>query len=312
MPCLGSFGVLGLFVVLSLLLLIRRPLAREARELSVALSLLLGVILLSYLGILIFYFLSTPVPRFTPLPGLLIIIGFMAFLFLRWDKAKRRIFAEVMIFASALFLAVLAIAIGDDFQNQHFLAATPFYAALTLSLLQVFSASEKELLPQWMLPSFVIVAALINFSGYPYSTLSLRSYPLHSAKTREGRLLAKESALRLDAILDHCKIDRYYILKNAAVRNNFEGFTKHTPANFFFFAGVETIDQYHEELTKREMEHFFASQIIVAPVEPHAPVNAWEKDIAAYVEKEFSEKPWPCAEGLPTIAHRTLLYRILP
>ncbi len=312
LPCLGSFGMLGIMVLLTFALLPWKTLSREGRTLSLATSLLLAIILFSYLGILIFFFLATPLHRLSPVPGLVIVAGYMAYLARRWNASQRMVLREVLLLSLALFLAITAISLGTDFQNQHYLAATPFYAALLLRSLHIFSQHPPHPYTRYVLPVFALLAAVTTFSSYPYPALSLQKYRANIAETRHTRTLAQESARNLDAILDQCNIDRYYTLKNVSTVNPFEGYTRHTPANFFYFAGIETINTYHDALAVREARNFFSSQLIVTGDVPPPLTRQWEKDIQSFLQEEFTDVPWPCAEGLPTIPHRVLLYRKVP
>ena len=312
LPCLGTFGVLGLLIIASLLLLIHNPLPGEDRELSLSLSLLLGVILLSYIGILIYFFLETPISASTPILPLLIVGGFAAYLFQKWDKPKKQIFLEVVRYSAALFLAIFAIALGTDFQNQHYLAATPFYAALLLAALSLLSAKSEKKEMNIARIGLLVLASLISFSSYPYPALSIREHKANIKATEDMRALAQESAKNLDAIMDACKIDRYYILKNEKVLNPFEGYTKHSPLNFFSFAGIETINTYHPNLSRREIRNILEAQLMIVSDYPPTITGGWVEDISYLIQEEFTMTPWPCAKDLPGILHRILLFRKVP
>lgn len=311
-PCIGSPVLSLLFAFAPLPLLMRSSFPRKLRFLLFAASLLLAAIALLYLGIIL-QILRLPLPR-TILPSaLLVLAGSVGVLFFQWQTEQRRAVWNAVTVFGALFLTISAVAMAGDFQNQHFMSAVPLYTAAFLAALRFISQHFDRSLSFFALLLLTTLSTFISLSPYKdYSLLSPRKYKANIAATHSVTTLAQESAAHLDAILDRCSVDRYYIVKlGESDFNPFYGYTLHSPLNFFYWAGLEDIIRYHPLVAEREIRNFNQAKIVIAGDQPYEPTKPFEQKIKAFLDQEFTTEPWPCAVGLPTPEKRTMLYRRL-
>lgn len=293
-----------------LLLVLRSTIPLSRRFLFLAGAILLGSISLFYVSI-VFQTLHLAFPIVVSILSACILAGSTGMMLYQWHPEQRRAFLWVATVACSLFITVMAVALGGDFQNQHFMAAVPLYAALLLVAIRMLaSATEKRVsLP---LSALLILSTLLGFSAYESSLLPLRNYAANIAAIRKINAFAQDSAERLDTILDHCNVDRYYIVKlGESDFNPFHGFTRHSPLNFFYWAGLESIDKYHPLVAEREIRNFNRAKIVILGDLPYEPTKPFEQSIKAFLDQEFTKEPWPCAIGLPTPEKRIMLYRRL-
>lgn len=210
----------------------------------------------------------------------------------------------------AVYLTFTAIGLGSDFHGQYFALAIPVYGAFFVAMLdrlQARPATERA----YLTASVTILASIILITSTPYvprgSTLTMQVRQLHENEQHD-----RNTASAVDAILSACQVDRYYFLED----REYAPYTLHSPLNYYLYSRIEHIPRYHPIFHQPSFDALEATQIIVLG-KPYAPApragnteeTAIGNRVTQFLEDNFTQEPWPCAEGLPEPEGYFLLFR---
>ncbi|TSC58689.1 MAG: hypothetical protein Greene041619_399 [Candidatus Peregrinibacteria bacterium Greene0416_19] len=205
--------------------------------------------------------------------------------------------------AVAIFLTILAVAIGGDFQGHHFAFATPAYLALLLTA-ALRTAKDERLMRLFAAPMLALLIPGILF-------LERGSYDRISFAQSPDEIDVRTTAAAIDTVLDRCGIGRYlFVYRN-------EGFppyayTRHNPLNHFLFAPIDTGVAYGARLANIAVDRLSVAQVLVVPIEGFTPVSPVGAYMKVYIDRMFSALSPPCAEPLPPLREYRFLFRTRP
>jgi hypothetical protein len=191
---------------------------------------------------------------------------------------------------------------GSDFQHHHFLSFVPLLFALFLLVVDRLAAlsSRPRLLLFWLGAIALIVVC------NPLRNLAIDK-PWEAIAASDAQLEAyRKDGAGIDAILDACKIKRYFVMD----AGDTYAYTKHIPQNFFLWAGLEALN-HDPAVRKLTLQSIVNSDIVFIGANTPSPdkLSAAQKGTLEYISKRFSEKPWPCAEGVTPQPDLFVVYR---
>ncbi|MBT4120105.1 MAG: hypothetical protein HOG89_04145 [Candidatus Peribacter sp.] len=247
--------------------------------------------------------------------------GFYANLMLKylWEFSYAFSALIVILFSSALLqsrqfvrpvarigLIVLALYLGLTAGNlrgypvaSHFVALIPLYTALFLLLLKRLDITARIFMG-------VMVFTLITLpmsDGYSQYAAAL----LGRAK---GEAVHKETADKIDAILDACDVDRYFFVEERPYME----YMQHSPLNFFVYAGPSSIVYYHPKIIEKHLKSFSAAKIVIAAgdsyeIREQSAEKALSEMTFRYLANNFTILPWECAADLSLPDGYSVLFR---
>lgn len=201
----------------------------------------------------------------------------------------------------AFYISIYAVAMGSDFQGHHFLSLAPLLFAFLLPFVDQLALRDVRPVTMGSLAAIALVVVL-NPLRHP-SLDDLR--PALEASAAQMNAY-QEQADGIDRILDVCGLQRYLVLYAGDVH----AFTRHTPQNFFLWAGLQGI-AHHPTVSKKTFESVaFADIIFVgADIPPDDMLSEIDKGSIQYIESKFSKTPWPCAANIEPPPVLLTLYR---
>lgn len=194
---------------------------------------------------------------------------------------------------ASLYVALLAVGIGGDYQPQHFLFMMPFTTALLVSFVRRAHADLRPILAVGL----VLVIGMWNVTAIVPS----------SADRELNRIdmeLKQERARKLDETLTACKVDRYLDFGYAAPY----GYTMHSPANYYVFFGLRNTAS--EWMFTMNVRRLLEADVIVTLRDSLTDDKNYSPDVLTYVRDHFSETPWPCAPPQTKDAPVVTLFRL--
>ncbi|MBU0459006.1 hypothetical protein KJ652_00775 [Patescibacteria group bacterium] len=216
-------------------------------------------------------------------------------------------YAKYLILPIALYLSLTAANMRGYYTSNHFVAMTPFYAAIFI----VFIKSTIHRFNTNLTISGIVVTLLISFTlimlplsdGFP-----AYAKKLDAMKESEANII--QIAESIDNILDACDIDRYFFTGN----KDYMPYTKHSPLNFYVYTGPAGIISHHPLLVNKQLEAFSRSKIVIVPgnsyqVNQRPEVKALSQLIKRYLDEHFTSKPAECAASLPSPEGYSMLFR---
>jgi hypothetical protein len=195
----------------------------------------------------------------------------------------------------AVLLASTAVSIGGQYYNHHFVFAVPVYMAAVMAFLAACATFRVRI------PALVGAYGLAAVLLLAIAQLPQPAYAERIEGLRADREVAERSAAYIDATLSACGRSRYLFLGGNGIRPY--GFTKHPPLGPIFF-------QYHY-LLSRDRDAFresFLRSVGSADVVvwDNPELNELKNVVEHYLDRWFSEEPWPCAGPPPTGPYRYL------
>jgi len=191
------------------------------------LLLVAGLFLLRFLGKAT---LSEYLPDASAIGLIIIVLGGIGFLWFTLREMREPLLRTVIALL-ALYLTHTAIGIRGIYLPTHFAVATPFFAAIFINYVQSVQNSDR-VWRRWELPTlllFMVLTYLAFSLQYGYGDLEQKM-----AKQNVQENTQREVASAVDAILDQCDVDQYYVFGE----RGFIGFTRHTPLNFYPYPGT--------------------------------------------------------------------------
>lgn len=213
---------------------------------------------------------------------------------------------ETLRLAVSLYFCLIAVGIGSDYQLHHFVFAVPFYAALFVRFFELARHTDAKVYVR----SLLLVSALALL--FTPLRLPETSYASSVATIRETRTNAKAIAADVDRILDACDVSRYFYIGGYS----FFAYTEHSPLNFFPFTTFEQITRYHTPIKTRSINNLKKAKIIILHDTGYRPrtsiptERALANSLKQILKRDFSDRPWSCAQGLPSPEGFTVLYKI--
>lgn len=194
---------------------------------------------------------------------------------------------------ASVYLALLAVGIGGDYQPQHFLFMMPLTAALLVSFVRRPHADVRP----------VLAVGLMLLIGM-WNVTAIIPSAADQELNRIDMELKQERARKLDETLTACKVDRYLDFGYAAPY----GYTMHSPLNYYVFFGLRTMAS--EWMFTMNVRRLLEADIIVALRDSLSDEKNYSPDVLAYVQDHFSETPWPCAPPQTKDAPVVVLFRL--
>ena len=218
----------------------------------------------------------------------------LAFAFVAYrvkDSVKsNRLFTAVLSLFLALYLSALAVGMGGDFFNHHFIFAVPVYSALLFVFLHFASRHWSQDAVK------IFLGALILLSVSAALHIPLKTYEIKTNVANKRNDRREMQAEVIDNILDNCGLERYLFL--GSVGRHPYGYTKHSPIGPFFFQDLRffSTSLWFRDGNYEYDDEFLASlkeaDIIVKKKWPPKSVR---NDVIQYVNENFSTEPWLCA-----------------
>lgn len=231
------------------------------------------------------------------LAGYLLLTGGATILLWRSWKTERTIFWHSTFGLVALYLMSLAVALGE-YNDYHFAVAFPCYAALILLFLQHVHSERPNKAVLALVASLTLIAAIL-FQFKPIHLILLGNELAYSSTAK------KELVTQVDALLDDCKIDRYYgvgVLDDLA-------FARHSPIGplpalgyHLGYLGV------HHPLVEQTVSNL----VNVAPViimKTNVQLDPVGRALFDAVKGQFTAVPLPCARSHIPIEGYDVLFR---
>jgi hypothetical protein len=269
----------------------RGPLENHVRRAPLLLVIaLLGLLLLSTYSTRIAFIAKQPVTILL-VTGITLVCTYHVVK--RWSNDERQGFGAIGILFGALFIAIASVAIGNDFQGHHFVVAVPLYCALLFSLVKIASKNGTQTL--WI-PKSLAIAALAGLVFFPSFDAEHRR-----AETKSVTRASRAIAAQIDALLDGCGGGRYIAIANELP---YYGFTRHSPANFFLWAGFDAHWYRSATLRQRTLENLETADILIRDPNAQEPVSF----VAEYLAKNFTNNAPACAKDF-VVDGQMLLFR---
>lgn len=231
---------------------------------------------------------------FFPLFAIIPLLLFCSTVMIASRSNVRRI-VRIALLCFSFFIAYMSVGIGGDFQVHHFAGMVPYYFALLIIVSTYLNLLSRSLL---LVISMCTVLVALSFFFVPLS-LSDQSYADQLRDIRLEDERAQTIAQSVDALLDACSIDRYFVIGEP----RFFSWTRHTPLNFFLFSAVEHISRFGRVIAKRHFDAMGKAQIIFLPQSGYdfQPGNASEqavsKVLASFLQTSFTTRLPDCALG---------------
>lgn len=206
-----------------------------------------------------------------------------------WPKLLLRVVTLTCAVLLALYLTSLAVGMGGEYFNHHFVFAVPVYIALALSFGWAVKRWEGYPLHVLLFPiSLFILLATLSQPDLHYQER------LQSLKAAAAP--AKSAASYIDAVLDRCAQSRYTFLGTNGPLPY--GYTRHSPLGPLFYQFSVFLDRAHIPFRQQFLGSLSRSTFIV--MAPHVEFNDLSPDVDRFIRTQFSTTPWPCAQVLGT------------
>lgn len=276
----------------------------EKKDRPLALS-LAGVLL----SCLIFYFLILLQIQIPFLWTRIVFPLFVAFVVWQWWKHRHEREGNILqglgLRFAAFFVISYAISMGSDYQGHHFLSVIPFLLAVFLPVIDLLGARSpdeggKRLTSMWL--AGVCLVVILNPLHHP----ALDNLPAALAQSREQVQHLQSTAAAVDRLLDACTVDRYLVIRT----NDFPSFTRHTPNNYFLWAGLEAV-RHHSVVSDRTLLSVVTADIIIIgdTLPPPGEQSPEEAGTLKYITQHFTDQPRDCAAGISLPKDISVYYR---
>ena len=198
----------------------------------------------------------------------------------------------------SIYLLALAVGTGGAYWNHHFVFAVPGYAAFFLLMVREAKRHKGH---AFSTIGFMMVTSLTIAAGW---TTPSPNYSAQLVAMQIDSTAVRQEAERIDSILDRCDIDRYLFL--GANGTQPYGFTRHSPLGPLFLQYEEWLDD-RQDAFRQEMVHSLTRAFLVVVDDIH--LHALTEPTKAYLNANFSNTPWPCAEGFEQGQRYRFLFR---
>ena len=195
--------------------------------------------------------------------------------------------------AAAGYLLIYAPAIRGQFLGHHWLFALPAIVAACVG--------SMEAVASWSHPAKRIVLSVLGLTLAAHLATAARpdyAARLQTDAQRIPRTLAATGAI--DAILDRCGIDRW--LPVTPLPDDITGYTLHSPYGPIFL-------QMNFNLAIPMLRETFVANVRRADVIVAVPPATMPEEVQEHLVTQFSEEPWPCAQGIPLPEGLMILFR---
>lgn len=229
-------------------------------------------------------------------PTILIILAVIGLVFTayrrkerEWPKLLLHVVTLICAVLLALYLTSLAVGIGGEYFNHHFVFAVPVYIALALSFGWAVKRWEGHPLHVLLFPISLLI--LLATLGQPDLHYQERLKFLQASAVP-----AKLAAVYIDAVLDRCAQSRYLFLGTNGPLPY--GYTRHSPLGPLFYQNSGLLDRAHTPFRQQFLGSLSRSTFIV--MASHVELNDLFPDVDHVIRTQFSTTPWPCALSLGT------------
>ena len=238
------------------------------------------------------------VSPFLPLLIASLWIGALAVLLAQANTRKKQLaaFARWLL---ASWLITLPVGLTGDFYFHHFVFAVPGYAGLALACLRGWDSIPHARFRQ---AGIAVLTVLLPLTIW---TMPHGEWGGKEEWEREWAGPMRQTGRLLDAVMDACDVDRYFLLVDRP--EGLYGFTRHSPYGPIFtqygrFIGVSPVylAQFTEALEHAE----------IAVITTDADTVQMDPHTVQYVEQSFSLQPWPCAKDLSQPLPYRFLFRV--
>ncbi|MAE68549.1 MAG: hypothetical protein QF793_01130 [Candidatus Peribacteraceae bacterium] len=235
---------------------------------------------------------------FSVLVGILFVEAFVQ------SRRSGRPIVRAILIIIALYLALTAGNLRGYPVANHFVAVAPLYTALFLLMLKRVIAEGFTSMSRIFMGVMVVTLLTIPMSD------GFARYAEILSNREQGSVARREVAEKIDAILDACNVDRYFYVEE----KSYMEYMRHSPQNFFVYAGPESIVYYHPLVIEKHLQSFSTAQIVIAHGDAYEiRQQNEEKTISEmtfrYLANQFTITPWSCAEDLETPKGYSVLYR---
>lgn len=231
-------------------------------------------------------------------PLILFLLG--SFLWFRVQHARgrvRKIFVILGTIAS-FYLTVLAVGVGGEFFNHHYVFAVPAYTALGLAFLRDLIHSRKGSVG-FILVMGVIVCTLLSAGFEPRF-----HYEGRLKNLQNDAIAPKAVAKQIDTILDQCRLSRYLFLGGNGPQPY--GYTTHSPLGPIFNQFPTFFEPSQTYFRQQFMNGLLRTQLIVLDALQIGDLAPFTQN---YIAANFSKTPWNCVGAKPYTSHYTFYYR---
>lgn len=201
--------------------------------------------------------------------------------------------------ALALYLSFLAVGVGGDYFNHHYVFAVPTYVALFLCALRALTLWH----PSRAATAFGLLATVMSLA---LLQLPVMLYDVRLSILRDQVTRARSAARTIDAILDDCGDARYFYIGGNGTQPF--AYTHHSPMGPVFFEDTRLFDEddgFFNEAFFRELSQ--ARFVVFESFDLERLESKMEEGLSA-----FTDTPWRCAENVPIPDGFTLFYRLPP
>lgn len=210
---------------------------------------------------------------------LLAIAAMTCFILFRFYKEKKT--KEIIFLILALFLSSLAVGMGGEYLDHHFVFAVPAYICIFI----IFARMKKGIIVP------ILLFLCIFHAQTAYAERSARSFLLDAQ--------SQQAADQLDSILDFCTIDRYRIIGD--IPFPIYGYTKHIPLGPAFFQ--YPLYMYQTGFKESFVKSLLDTKIIITGEQSRALPNA----VVDYINSHFTLRHPSCAKN--SVQGFVVLYR---
>jgi len=197
----------------------------------------------------------------------------------------------------AIYIASVAVGIGGNYWDHHFLFATPIFVSGFISL-TASKSWQGNGLEYSLIVAMIASLLILNSFGIGRNEIEVSQWRLTDQNQKKDALAAKE----LDSILYECNIDRYFMPSGGMP---IYGYSKHSPFQLYWgiIRAVE-IEPYNKQLRGKYFDDFNNASVILMSGSSEFPVE----ELRERFEKEFRIDPPDCVQGNTVLSDGHRLY----
>ncbi len=208
-------------------------------------------------------------------------------LWIRWKQSRS--LEDMMPPIGSLLFAItfttFAVAMTNVYFNHHFVFAVPLYAAIFLRFFQdIYHDRSRVAFSVLTLNTLLLTWAMCSHATMNYSHL-LQIF-------QQEPVSAQKAAAAVDEILDACGIDRYFFLGKNGPQPY--AYTKHSPMGPLFMQYGYSLSPDRTYFRAEFLRALSEAQLVVQESFALADLH---DEVTAYLEEEFTEEPWGCAQS---------------
>lgn len=240
---------------------------------------------------------------------ILMILLFLNFFWQRLHNAKTwfAVILHTTLVVISLYLVTLAVGLGGEFYNHHFVFAVPAYVALGFFSLRCFGTRLDENSHdnhRWGSIGDALLISVVVSTGIVAVQIPKVDYASDFSWMVADTTFQRNFAERIDGILDRCGLSRYLFLGGNLSQPY--GFTKHSPYGPIFNNAGRFFEPSETWFRQKFLEALSASDLIV--------FNSLQADdltlqARTTIDTFFTTTPWSCAGQQPPVRGYTLYYR---